>query len=159
MTVGLRAVPAGALARVYLVHRAGTETRLAFRGWRQRASVVLDGETYRFGPEGWRGRLVLERERDGYVMARAERVGFWSGKQALTLSDRRLELEPRGWLRRTWAITHGGRDLGWIKSTGFLDRVYEASLDDRLPLPIQLFVLYVVIVLKRRQAAAAAAAG
>ena len=116
-----------------------------------------EGENWAVRSSGWRGRLTLERERDGYSPARAEPRGWFSFRYELHIADRRLELVARGFLGRRWELRHGDRTVGHARGRGLFGRALEADLPENLPVAVRIFVVLTIIMIQRRRAAAAAA--
>jgi len=94
-----------------------------------------------YGPEG--------------QLAAAERV---TGREwTVRTPDGNLTLEKPSFWRSGWEIH--GTSTGEIRHEGAFARTYTADVPPDVPLPVAVFVLYVVLVIFERQARAAAAAG
>jgi hypothetical protein len=150
----LRARRRGIFRREYDVFSEGEQVTSLTGGRRESCEFSLAGNGYRIervdrrrfrlvGPAGQ--EAVAERE-----TGREWRVRSGSGN--LTLA------KPSIW-RSSWEIRQRGTTRGEIRQDGAFKRTYSAGVPADVPLPVGVFVLYVVLVIFERQAAAAAAAG
>jgi hypothetical protein len=145
----LEAVPRGFLSNDYTLRSLdGSLAELDVSGWRERAEFELDGVPHRLYREGvLSGAFVLERA--GEVAARAEKPSAWRARFVLHLQGRTLELRRLGWGRR-FGLFEEGREVGRIAPAGVFTRRARIELPAGYPLPLQLFLFWLVLVIWRR---------
>jgi hypothetical protein len=66
-----------------------------------------------------------------------------------------LTLKPRSLFSRTFVLVHGDREIGSMRSTSLLGNSADIDFPENLPLPMQLFLAFLVITAWRRARAAA----
>lgn len=160
MSPALVAEAKGFLGRRYDVTIEGREPlTVTVGGFSRQVAFEADGEGWILRTGSWRGRLTLERQRDGYALARAHPRSWFSFSYEVELADRRLALVSRGFWGRRLELIHGDRVIGRVRIAGFAGRRIEAVLPRDLPLSVQMFIVLAVILIQRRRAASAAAAG
>ena len=129
--------------------------RLELARLRDNASFQLAGIPYTLTRTGvFRGLYSLEER--GRTIARAQRRGFIRPSFQVATGDREITLRQRGFFGSTFAVEHNRSHLGTIRRTGLLTRRAQASLDDRIPLPCQVFLIFLAQVQWRAQARRAA---
>ena len=88
------------------------------------------------------------------------RRGFWSRRFELTatLDDAHEKwlLQPAGFFTRTYQLLAadfkvGQREVGNIRPVGWLTRQRVANFADEVPLPVQVFAIFLVLVVSQRQ--------
>ena len=136
----------------------------------QGASVVAEIEIPR-----WRKESVLKA--DGLHYA-AYREGLIGGAFILALNTTQLaRAERTNWLSRSFTITHGGKtyrlkadwfgpsfalldneqEVGSLVPCGMFTRRTSVSLPDELPLPVQMFVIWLTLYQRESDSSAPAA--
>ncbi len=148
----LEVTPLGTFSGSFRVTAEGREiTCLDIARLRDSGAFELAGIPYRLEREGtFRGRYSLvERER---VIARAERKGFLRPWYQVTAGDRLLVLRQRGFFGSLFTVEQNRASLGTIRRRGFIHRIATATLDDKIPLPCQMLLLFLALVQWRRQA-------
>lgn len=112
----------------------------------------VEGREYRVIRKGYRSFLLSGPDGD---VARVERTAgrTWTiGSMAGP-----LELVRTSMWRENWELRRFGEAVGTLRKDGEFKRTSTADLSEDLPLPIRLFVLYVVERLWERSRAAASA--
>lgn len=126
--------------------------------WRERGSLRIEGVTYSVRREGlWSGDFLLERE--GRVVARAEKTSPLRRRYRITAADRRLTLEAASAFGRSFLILHGSRSVGSVRPARAFSRKAIVEMEDPVSPPVQLFLAFLVVGQWKRTADAAAAAG
>lgn len=117
--------------------------------WCEKGEVTIEGVRYRVYREGWlSGSFVLER--DGSVLARAEKPSAFFRKYLIRFGDRSYALEPRSAFRRAFVLRDGSRQIGSIEPTSAFTRGAVADLPDTWPLPLRAFVIWLTMIQWRR---------
>ena len=99
--------------------------------------------------ESWLcGPFVLER--DGSVLARAEKPSAFFRTYLIRHGDRDYTLEPRSAFRRAFVLHDGSRQIGSIEPTSASMRGAIADLPDTWPLPVRAFVIWLAMIQWRR---------
>lgn len=115
----------------------------------------VEGKEYQIDVEGFlRGRFELKE--GPMILAKAEKT---RRKFEIRTGGQRMTLEANGLLGRSWDLHVMTGPIGSIRSLGWLKNAAEANLPEELPLPLRVFLFYLVLITWRRQAAGAAAAG
>ncbi len=123
-------------------------------GVRDRARFTLAGESYEIVSAGILPRR-FRLERDGRVVASAERSGLWRRGFEVSAGDRSLAFRPTALLRRRFQLLHGDRVVGHFAPDGWLTRRARAMFPADIPLPIRIFIVFLGLTLWRRAARAA----
>jgi len=120
--------------------------------WGEKGALSIDRTSYRMYREGWlSGAFVLER--DGSVVARAEKAGVFHRKYLVRYGDREYTLAARSMFRRPFAVLDGSTEIGSIERTTVFTREAKADLPDAWPLPLRAFVIWLAWMQWRRDAA------
>ena len=121
--------------------------------WCEKGTLTIDRTRYQMYREGWlTGAYVLER--DGTVIARAERGSAFLRQYVLQYRDRHYTLKARSAFRRPFVVWDGTQEIGSIECTAFFSRDAMAELPDAWPLPVRAFVIWLTMVQWRRDHAA-----
>ena len=117
--------------------------------WCEKGALTIDRTRYRMYREGWlSGAFLLERE--GSVIARAERAGVFRRKYLVRYRDREYTLAPRFAFRRPFVLLDGSQEIGSITRTTVFTREAMADLPDAWPLPVRAFVIWLAMIQWRR---------
>jgi hypothetical protein len=147
----LRARRRGVFKREYEVFSASEVITMLPLRRRESSEFSLAGTNYRIERDG-RKRFLLSGP-DGQLATAEQRAGReWAVTGNLSL------VKPSVW-RSGWEIRRGGVSQGDIRHDGAFSRTYTADVPEDIPLPVAVFLFYVILVIFERQAAAAAAAG
>ena len=116
---------------------------------REKASIVLDGTRYTFANQLLGSDFLLEA--DGEALARAQKRVLRRAFD-VTVGERSLALEVSGTLVMggRYALKEGGRLVGTLSKTP-LARSGRAELPDDLPLPVQVWLLWIGLMMWRRE--------
>ncbi|MHC4079355.1 MAG: hypothetical protein ACYST0_13045 [Planctomycetota bacterium] len=119
-----------------------------------RAAFKIEGSVYVAYREGvLRGAYILEQR--GSTVARAEKTSAFRREFLVEHADQHYTLRPRSALGRSFLLMNGARQVGSIIVEGLFSRRVAMDLPAELPLPVKVFVLWLVILTWRRAAAAA----
>lgn len=139
--------------RVFLPDEEITQIEPSWFG--ERGRFELDSVAYMARRDSViRGSFVLEK--DGHVLARAERTGLLLRSFWVMAGDRRLSLKPVGPLARRFVLLHGDRIVGSVRPKGFFTRAITSDLPEEILLPVRVLIVFLVLVQRRRRARAAA---
>ncbi|MFL6122899.1 hypothetical protein [Actinophytocola sp.] len=145
----LRARRRGFFRREYEVYADDTPVTVLTGARREGCEFTLSGAGFRVDRDGRRHFLLTGP--DGRIATADRQSGReWTVRTAggeLTLA------KPSIW-RSDWEVR--GAASGAIRQEGWFSRTYSADVPPDVPLPVAVFVLYVVLVIFERQASAAA---
>ena len=117
--------------------------------WREKGTVTIEGVRYEAYRDGvLTGTFVLER--NGAVIARAEKPSAFFRKYLVRHGDREYALNARSAFRRAFVLLDGTREIGTIEPASALTRGAIANLPDSWPLPIRAFVIWLTMIQWRR---------
>lgn len=123
--------------------------------YRERASFTLDGVTYDvLRTQLLRGRFALQVH--GRVVAEATKTSAFRRAFELRWEGQRYELRAAHPFWREFRLYQGGVPVGVIAPVSVLRRSAIAQLPAEIPLPVRLFIAFLVVVLWKRQSDAAA---
>ena len=151
----LTATPHGLFSWGFTVRQDGNTIADIDPSWfGERAEIRAGGQTYAAYREGLlAGTFVLQSgER---ALARAQKVSAFARAFAVDLAGRPLELKATSVWGREFRLFEGGVPVGRIGPAGWFGRQAVIDLPPDVPLPAQLFLLWLVLVLWRRADAAA----
>ena len=118
--------------------------------WREQGTLTVEGVRYQMSRDGWMsGAFLLERE--GSLVARAEKPSAFSRKFLVRYGDREYTLRGRSAFRRAFVLLDGSRQIGSIEPTGALTRKAMADLPASWPLPVRAFVIWLTMIQWRRE--------
>jgi len=170
----LRAIPKGWFSNDYEIYQG--ETQVAFldpSAWRERAELEIEGRRYFLEREGWVGEFRLLDEVK-HPLVTATKPSAFKSRFEVTWGERRYVLEKASFWRSGFAVreiipgeTPSGdtpsreelRTVGSIEREGVFTRRAAIDLPEDWPLPVQVFVFWLVVVIWTREQAAAAAGG
>ena len=123
--------------------------------WRDKARLEIGEGTYELYREGqFSGDFVLEH--NGNVVARARKPSAFRNQFEVELPNQLLVLRKLSLLNRRFGLFDGERQLGSIYPLGIFTRRSNIDLPSDWPLPIRVFLFWLVFVIWKRQNAAAA---
>ncbi len=124
-------------------------------GWfREAAQLTAEESVYRAARQGRLGSpFVLERE--GVTMASTDKMRTWGRVIPVRWEAKRYELARESAWRRGYVLRDGGSAVGTIRPAGWATRRAVADLPDDLPLPVRMFIMWIVLAMWRRAAQAA----
>ncbi|MFQ5889571.1 MAG: hypothetical protein ACE5JR_05910 [Gemmatimonadota bacterium] len=154
----LKAVPGGWFSWDFRIFEGEREIALLDRAWvRERGHFRLAGGVFDLYRDGLLGPFVLETE--GRVLARAEKLSALRRIFRVTAGERRYTLKAASPFRREFVLLQGERRVGSMRPESVLRRVAVAEFPEELPLPIRIFLVFLVLLLWKREASAAPAGG
>ena len=122
--------------------------------WRDKARLEIGEGTYELYREGqFSGDFVLEH--NGNVVARARKPSAFRNQFEVELPNQLLVLRKLSLLKRRFGLFDGERQLGSIYPLGIFTRRSNIDLPSDWPLPIRVFLFWLVFVIWKRQNAAA----
>jgi hypothetical protein len=155
----LYAIPRHLFSWDFTVLRDGAVLAEVDQAWfGEWAEVTIGGQAYAVSRESILQGTFSLRCGD-QVLARAQKAGVFSRAFAVDLPDRGLELKALSVWGRRFGLFEDGQQLGSIGPTAWLGRRAEIDLPGDIPLPVQVFLFWLVVVLWRRAASSSAAAG
>lgn len=117
----------------------------------------IDGADFRAWREGmFSGEFLLAK--DGETIARAQKPSALKSSFNIEFSDRQYTLKKESWAGRSFVLIQGDIEVGSIRPEGVLTRKASVDLPGDMPMPLQLFVVWLTILLWKREADAGAAA-
>ena len=126
--------------------------------WRERGELTIAGQTYAIAREGLIAGDFRMTAVDHSVVATACKPSVLRRRFDIVYRGHTVVLEARSAWRRTMDVLLDGRAVGAITPAGAWTRRASAELPDALPLPVQVFVVWLAVLLWKREQDAAAAA-
>lgn len=155
----LEAKPNGIFSRDFSIEAAGQRIALldvAF--WKEAGEISIEGRPYKLYREGlMHGAFVLESQ--GQVVARALKPSAFFSHFDLEMGDRRYSLKRNSAFGRAFTILQGDTVVGSVRPAGVFSRRAVVELPVDWPVPVQVFVFWLVLVIWKRDESGAAAAG
>ena len=143
----------------FAVERNGREVaELDISWWRERGALTIAGQTYAIAREGLIAGDFRMTAPDHSVVATASKPSVLRRRFDIVYRGHTVVLEARSAWRRTMDVLLDGRAVGAITPAGAWTRRASAELPDALPLPVQVFVVWLAVLLWKREQDAAAAA-
>lgn len=130
---------------------------VTFARWRDAGSITVGAETFAVARERrFSGEYLLTA--GGTTIARAHKPTFFGRHVEIRHDGDRYELRRRSWFSREYVLQRGDHVLGTIArpAAAAFRRRAQADLPASLPLPVQLFVVWLVLLVWRQAARAAA---
>jgi hypothetical protein len=126
-------------------------TTLSLPRFRDRATFTLEGQRYDVRRSGiFQPTYSLERGK--LSVARAATRGIFRRTFTVTTGDRTLSMIERGLLGYSFTVEHGRTPLGEIRRPNVFKRGAVATLEERIDLPVGIFLLILVQLEWRRAA-------
>ncbi len=118
---------------------------------RERADVTIGDQAFSVCRTSvMSGTFVLKS--GDQVLAEAKKVSAFTRTFEIRTDDRELTLKAVSIWKRQFALYENGAQIGQIGPTNWLRRRAVIDLPDDIPIPIQVFLFWLVVVLWRRQA-------
>jgi hypothetical protein len=125
---------------------------LDLSAWRERGVLTIDGAAHRVYREGVGGGDFL-LERDGIVMARATKPSAFRSAFEVRHDGRTYELAKESFWQRRFVLRSGNAEIGSIAPRRTFGREAVATLPEPWPLPLKVFVIWLVVLMWKRAAA------
>jgi hypothetical protein len=155
----LDATPHHVFSWDFTVSRGGRPVAEVDMSWfRERAEVDIGGRAYQVQRESIIDS-TFSLSSGGEVLARAQKLSVFTRTFEVTVAGRRFELRALSAFRRGFGLFQQRREVGRVMPVSWLGRKASIELPDDLPLPVQVFVFWLVIVLWRRAANSSSSAG
>lgn len=155
----LTAAPKGCFSWNYAV--SSNDDHLAdidISAWREKGVLNVAGQRYPVYRERlMSGRFILES--DGGIVAAAEKPSAWSHRLLIEHAGSRYELKPRGVFSQAFNLRAGADVVGSISPRSMFSRRMIIDLPESLPLPVRLFIAWLVAIMWNRDLAAASGSG
>lgn len=152
-------IPQGPFSRHFDLHRGGQLVVTLHRSfWTEACEFTIAGHAFAIR------RVSLWK--DGFQLFAGDQSvcevkrHFWSRSFELTAdlegTREKWLLRPTGWFTRDYQMLAGEREVGrrevgTIRPTGLFTRQRVADFADEVPLPVQIFAIFLVIVAAQRQ--------
>ena len=151
--------PRHAFSTNWLVEAEGAALAVAeirLSRFRSAGEIVVGVRRYEIRRHGWlRGAYTLLD--DGGLMAVAADLHWWSNRVRVQCGHANWELAPRTWFSHAYTLREGEREIGRIRPLYLLSSGLSVELPDAIPLPVQVFLAWIVLERRERSAATAAA--
>lgn len=122
---------------------------LATSFWRGNGQLELEEGTYELYREGWfSGDFLLEL--DGKVVARASKPSAFQNRFEVEMPNRRVVLHKPSSYNRLVILLDGEKQIGSIYPLGVFTRRTGIDLPDDWPLPIRVFLFWIVFTIWKR---------
>jgi hypothetical protein len=122
--------------------------------WRERGELTVQGATFSVSRQGMMsGDFLLESDRG--VLARATKPSMMRRLFLVQHDATTWTLRPRSVLGRTFVLLDGEREVGRITPAGLWSRRANVDLPARVPLPVQVFLIWLTVLMWKREADAA----
>ncbi len=127
---------------------------IGFTWWREQGELRLDGATYRVSREHLlNGDFLLES--DAGVIARATRASLFRRRFSVRHGANTYTLEPRSAFQRAFVLLEDDRETGSISPSRAWSRRASANLPSELPLPVQVFLIWLTVLMWKRESESA----
>lgn len=123
--------------------------------WREKGTLTVAGQRYAVYRERPMSGLFFLQS-DGGTVATAEKPSVWSQRLLIEHATSRYELKRRSIFSRTFDLHASAGVVGSISARNIFTRGMNIDLPESLPLPVRVFIVWLVAILWNREAAAAA---
>jgi hypothetical protein len=121
--------------------------------WGEKGVLTIDGMAHRVYREGvGSGDFLLER--DGVVLARATKPSAFRSAFEVRHDGRTYDLAKESVWQRRFVVRSGNSEIGSLAPRSAFGREAVATLPEPWPLPLKVFVIWLVVILWKRAAAA-----
>ncbi|MEZ4699326.1 MAG: hypothetical protein R2834_03265 [Rhodothermales bacterium] len=155
-TTTLHAEPKRLMSSDFVITRDGEEIALLdLKSMSEAGTLHIGDEEYRLGREGMMsGAFFLARGEQ--VVVKAEKPSAFRSEFVIHIGPTPITLRKVSMLGSGYELLHGEAVIGHIDKDGLLTRKATLSLPADWPLPLQLFVYWLVQLMWNRDASAAA---
>jgi len=154
----LLATPHGVFSWDFTVSRDGVAIAEIDMAWfRERADIKIGGQTFSLHRQSAiKGSFALQSGDN--ILAQAQKISAFSRAFRIDTAGRKLTLKATSAWRRQFEVSENETLIGRIGPTGWAGRTSVIDLGNNLPVPVQVFLFWLVVVLWRRADDAAATA-
>jgi len=146
----LRADPKGWFSSTHILFENDTEIgTIQFSGWREAGALTIKGSTYRVYRESLMGPFLLAGT-GAVILARAEKPSALYRTFVFQHVEKKYTLEAKFSWSTKFILLDSGRAVGSIYPEGTLKRKAMGDLPEEIPLPVRIFMLWLVMILWRR---------
>jgi len=147
----LKAIPSNWLSWDFRVSDGGREVaEMGLSFWREKGSLSIEGIPYRVYREGpAHGAFILE-DPGGRIVVRAEKPSALRRSFLVGYDGWRLTLEARSAFGRTFVLRDSQGEIGSVRPDNIVTRRATADFPEAFPLPVRIFLLWLVFILWRR---------
>lgn len=126
--------------------------------WRDRGRLKVGGAAYAAYREGLAsGAYILSA--GGSVLARAEKPSALRRFFTIEHAGRRYTLQAKHALGRAFSLLEDSGEAGSIEPEGIFTRRARANVPDELPLPVRVFIIWLVLIMWKRESDSAGPPG
>ena len=124
--------------------------------WREKGVLTVRDSTYDVYREGlMSGAFRLES--NGSILARAEKPSAFRRSFQVECGKKFYMLRAESAFGRKFVLIDGDREVGEISPDGVFTRRATADLPEGIPLPVKVFIIWLVVILWKRESDSAAA--
>jgi len=124
--------------------------------WREKGVLTVRGSRYDVYREGMMsGAFILESS--GSILARAEKPSAFRRSFELEYGKKLYILRAESAFGRKFVLIEGDREVGWLSPNGVFTRQATSDLPEEIPLPVQVFMIWLVVILWKRESDSAGA--
>jgi hypothetical protein len=124
--------------------------------WREKGVLTVRGSTYEVYREGlMSGDFILESS--GAILARAEKPSALYRSFDLECGEKYYTLRAESAFSRKFVLMSEDRAVGWLSPDGLFTRRATVELPENIPLPVKVFIIWLVVILWKRESDSAAA--
>jgi hypothetical protein len=117
--------------------------------FKEAANVVVEGRSYRFYRQGnFQSTFTLEHA--DKTLAKARSAGLCSRAFQINSNGDSWQLKADSCWGFAFGVYREDVQIGGICPAGWTSRTFSVDLPPEVPLPVQVFLLWLVLVLKRR---------
>ena len=125
--------------------------------WREKGVLTVRGSTYDVYREGlMSGAFILASS--GSILARAEKPSAFRRSFELESGGKFYILRAESAFRRKFVLMDGDREVGWLNPDGVFTRRATVDLPEGFPLPVKVFIIWLVVIMWKRESDGSAAA-
>lgn len=123
--------------------------RLRMRWWSEKGTVLVEGHELQLRREGVFSGAFLVASGDA-VIAKAHKPSAFQNRFLIDVDDVQVELRRAGVATRTFELLRGDEVIGTVERGSLFTRSARIHISDSWPVPLQVFVLWLVLIIWRR---------